>query len=191
MMRAQQKAPRGATITNGINVTALNETIDAVRGDNEMANFQFRVKNKWMGADLNRTEIEGFFGACADHPHEKGPFTLDNAEPSLLLGCGSAPNPVEYVLHALAGCLTSTMIYHAAARGITVEEASSALEGDLDLRGFLGLSDDVRKGFKAVRVKIRAKSDATPQELTELAKFSPVYDIVSNSLPVEVIVETY
>ena len=83
------------------------------------------------------------------------------------------------------------MVYHAAARGIEIGEVNSELEGDLDLRGFLGLSDKVRKGFHTVRVRMRVRSDADPQTLASLAKFSPVYDIVSNSLPVEVNVETY
>ncbi len=190
-MRAQQKAPRGSTMTNGINVTGLNETITAIKGNPDIARSQFRVKNKWLGADLNRSVIKGFFGAGAEHVHDKGPFMVDNAEPPVLLGDGSAPNPVEYVLHALAGCMTTTMIYHAAARGITVDEVSSELEGDIDLRGFLGLSDDVPRRFSAVRVKIRAKTSATPDTLEALAKYSPVYDIVSNSLPVEVTIETY
>ena len=104
-----------------------------------------------------------------------------------LLGGDKAANPVEFVLHALAACLTTTMVYHAASRGIVIKTVSSELEGDIDVRGFPGLADDVRK----VRVKMRVQSDAPAQQLAELAKFSPVYDIVSNSLPVEVTVETH
>ena len=111
---------------------------------------------------------------------------MDNAEPPVLLGEGEAPNPVEYVLHALAGCLTTTMVYHAAARGIAVESVTSELEGDLDLQGFLGLDEEVRKGFSVIRVAMRVKSDADVETLKSLTQFSPVYDIVSKSLPVEV-----
>jgi uncharacterized OsmC-like protein len=118
-------------------------------------------------------------------------FELDNGEPPVLLGADQAPNPVEYVLHALVGCLTTTLVYHAAARGITVESVESRLEGDLDLRGFLGLSEEVRKGFQAVRVQMRVKSSASPSVLRALAQYSPVYDIVSKSLPVDVSVETH
>jgi uncharacterized OsmC-like protein len=106
-----------------------------------------------------------------------------------LLGEGAAANPVEFVLHALAGCLTTSMIYHAAARGIEVESVTSELQGDLDLRGFLGMDDTVRKGFSAVRVKMRVKSDADVETLKSLTQYSPVYDIVSKSLPVEISVE--
>ena len=190
-MSIQEATLPEPTVTNGVNVTALFETIDAVRQDQEIAKFQFRLKNKWMGGDQNRTTIEDFFGAGQTHTHANGPFTIDNAEPPILLGEGAAPNPVEYVLHALSGCLTTTMVYHAAARGITVDEVSSSLEGDLDLRGFLGMSDEVRKGFHNIRVKIRARSDADPETLASLAQFSPVYDIVSKSLPVDIVVETY
>jgi len=101
----------------------------------------------------------------------------------------SAPNPVEFVLHALAGCLTTTTTYHAAVQGIVIEAIDSALEGDLDLRGIFGLSAEVRKGFSEVRVRMRIKSSASVDELRELAMFSPVFDIVSNSVPVKLIIE--
>lgn len=179
------------TVTNGVNVTALFETIDAVKQNTDIANFRFQASNRWLGGDSNRSEIAGFYGALQPHEHARGPFEVDNAEPPILLGDGAAPNPVEYVLHALAGCLTTTMVYHAAARGMEIEEVSSELEGDLDLRGFLGLSTSVRKGFHQIRVKIRAKSEAKPEDLRALAQYSPVYDIVSNSLPVDVVVETH
>ncbi len=178
-------------IVNGVNVTALGETIEAIGENNAIAKFQFRATNQWLGCDLNRTTIAGFFGACDEHPHTQGPFSIDNAEPPVLLGEGEAPNPVEYILHALIGCLTTTMVYHAAARNIAVAEVSSELEGDLDLRGFLGMSDDVRQGFQTIRVKMRVKSNAAAEELYALTKFSPVYDIVSNSVPVHIEVETY
>lgn len=185
---ANQDAP---TVTNGVNVSALFETVDAVKQNPQIADFQFRASNKWIGADHNRTTISGFRGACADHAHANGPFVMDNAEPPTLLGEGAAPNPVEYVLHALAGCLTTTMVYHAAARDIEVQSVTSELQGDLDLRGFLGLDDDVRKGFSTVRVKLHVKSDADIETLMSLIQYSPVYDIVSKSLPVEVSIEKY
>jgi uncharacterized OsmC-like protein len=190
-MTRENAVENDPVVTNGVNVTALSETIDAVRQNTDIAKFQFRASNQWLGGDNNRTTIEDFDGACETHQHANGPFVAYNAEPPVLLGEGTAPSPVEYVLHALAGCLTTTMVYHAAARGIEIGEVNSELEGDLDLRGFLGLSDKVRKGFHTVRVRMRVRSDADPQTLASLAKFSPVYDIVSNSLPVEVNVETY
>jgi uncharacterized OsmC-like protein len=181
-----QEAP---TITNGVNVSALFETVDAVVQTPQIADFQFRASNHWLGGDHNRTVIKGFQGAGAEHVHKNGPFVMDNAEPPILLGEDAAANPVEYVLHALAGCLTTTMTYHAAARGIEVKSITSELEGDLDLHGFLGLDDDVRKGFSVVRVKMQVNSDTDVETLQSLIQYSPVYDIVSKSLPVEVRVE--
>ncbi len=183
---AKQDTP---AVTNGVDVDALFETIDAVKQNPQIADFQFRASNQWIGADHNRTTISGFRGACDEHTHAKGPFVLDNAEPPVLLGEGAAANPVEFVLHALAGCLTTSMVYHAAARGIEVESVTSELQGDLDLRGFLGIDDTVRKGFSAVHVKMRVKSDADVETLKSLTQYSPVYDIVSKSLPVEISVE--
>jgi uncharacterized OsmC-like protein len=189
-MTQQAAAMQKPTVRNGVNVTALFETIEAVKGNQEIAQFQFRARNRWMGGDHNQSTIEGFHGACQERMHVQA-FELDNGEPAVLLGADRHANPVEYVLHALTGCLTTTLAYHAAARGITIEAIDSTVEGDLDLRGFLGLSDKVRKGFHAVRVRMRVKSSADPSMLRDLARFSPVYDIVSNSLPVEVSVETY
>jgi uncharacterized OsmC-like protein len=116
---------------------------------------------------------------------------MDADEPPVLLGHDTGANPVEFILHALAACLTTTMVYHAASRGIAIRAVDSALEGDLDLRGFLGISNEVRKGYHTIRVKMRVKSEAKPDMLRELAQFSPVYDVVSRSVPVDVVVETY
>jgi uncharacterized OsmC-like protein len=184
-----QESAQAPNMTNGVNVDALFETIGAVKQNPAIADFQFRASNRWIGGDHNRSTISGFRGACDEQVHASGPFEMDNAEPPVLLGQGAAANPVEYVLHALAGCLTTTMVYHAAARGIDVEEVSSELEGDLDLKGFLGLDENVRKGFHMVRVKMRVKSEANAATLKSLAQYSPVYDIVSKSLPVDVAVE--
>ena len=190
-MTTQTTAPREQTITNGVNVTALFDTIRAVKANPDLGNFQFRAKNRWLDGGHNRSTIQDFYGAGKEDDTRTRPFVLDSGEPPILLGEDTGANPVEYVLHALAGCLTTTMVYHAASRGIRVEAVESELEGDLDIRGFLGLSNAVRKGYHHVRVRMRAKSDAPGEKLAELAKFSPVYDIVSNSLPVEVVVEAY
>ena len=188
-MANQNLAVSEAVVRNGVDVTALFATIDAVKANPDIAQFQFRAKNSWKGGDHNHITIDDFHGALQDIPHARA-FELDNGEPPVLLGRDDNPNPVEYVLHALIGCLTTTMAYHAAARGIAIEAIDSRLEGDLDLRGFLGLSNTVRKGLHTIRVVMRVKSEGSAPVLRELAKYSPVYDIVSNSLPVEVKVET-
>lgn len=187
----QSGAPKLGAPMNGVDVHALGNTIAAVRADSSLAQFQFRVRNRWLEGGHNRSTIQSFFGAGQEDTLRAEPFVLDNAEPPVLLGRDESANPVEYVLHALVGCLTTTMVYHAAARGIAVEAVNSEIEGDLDLRGFLGLSETVRKGFHHVRVKLHVQSKADSETLAALAKFSPVYDIVSQSLPVVVNVETY
>ncbi len=184
---AQQNA--NPTITNGVNVDALFETIGAVKSEPEIAEFEFRASNRWLGGDHNRSRIAGFRGACEEHVHANGPFEMDNAEPPVLLGEGASANPVEYVLHALAGCLTTTMVYHAAARGIEIEDVSSELSGDLNLMGFLGLDETVRKGFQEIHVTMKVRGEADTEVLKSLAQYSPVYDIVSNSLPVGITIE--
>jgi uncharacterized OsmC-like protein len=179
-----------ASIINGVNVTALGETVAAVQGNPEIAKFQFRAKNKWLGGGHNRSEIKGFYGACQEDVSRTEPFVLDNAEPPVLLGEDQGANPVEYVLHALAGCMTTTMVYHAAARGITIESVETELEGDLDLHGFLRLDESVRNGYENIRVNFKVKSDATPEQLADLACISPVFDIVSNPVAVSVDIQT-
>jgi uncharacterized OsmC-like protein len=178
-------------IVNGVDVTALTETIDAIKGNAEIAKFNFRATNRWMGGDKNRTTIKEFSGALTEHRDGIQAFIVDNGEPDVLLGHDDAPNPAEWLLHALIGCMTTTTAYHAAARGITVEAIDSQIEGDLDLRGFLGLSTEVRKGYGAIRVRMRVKTNATPETIKALTTMSPVHDCLARSVPINVHVETY
>ena len=190
-MTTQQTAERQRVKMNGVDVTGVFETIDAIKADTELAKFQFRAANTWIDGGHNRSTIQGFYGCRAEDGSRTEPFVFDADEPPVLLGRDAGANPVEFLLHGLAACLTTTMVYHAAARGIEIEAVDSTLEGDIDLRGFLGISETVRKGYHDVRVRMRVKSEAKPETLRELAEFSPVYDVVSNSLPVDVMVETY
>jgi len=180
-------------IINGLDVDRFYEMVDAITEKPEIAKFTFRAKNQWIKGGHNRTTIDEFYGACETHKHRK-PFVLDKDEPPVLLGEDQGANPVEYLLAALAGCLTSTLIYHAAAKGIAIEAVESTLEGDLDGRGFLGLSEDVRNGYEGIKVKFFIKSDASEEQLKELVelaqKRSPVFDIVTNRTPVSVQLET-
>lgn len=176
-------------IRNGVDVTALFATIDAVKQDPAVAEFRFRARNRWLGGDANRTTVSGFYGAKQEQPHAQ-PFEMECGEPPVLLGRDRGANPVEFLLNALIGCLTTTLVYHAAARGLNVEAIDSELEGDLDLRGFLGISPDVRKGYSEIRVTMRVKSRAAPQVLRQLAQYSPVFEVCSRALPVQLTVET-
>jgi uncharacterized OsmC-like protein len=175
---------------NGVNVEELFKTVDAVKKTAAIAKFRFRADNTWLEGGHNRTSIRNFYGAGGEDTSRKTPFVLDADEPKVLLGTDRGANPVEYVLTALAGCLTTSLVYHAAARGIAVEEVESHLEGDLDLRGFLGLSEEVRNGYENIRVTFKIKADATEEQLRELVQLaqnrSPVFDIISHPVPVSV-----
>jgi uncharacterized OsmC-like protein len=189
-MTKAQAAP-ATTFLNGVNVTALFETIDAIVANSAIARFNFRASNAWMGGDRNRSTIKEFTGALGEHRTGVQAFIADNGEPEVLLGDDDAPNPVEWLLHALIGCMTTSTAYHAAAGGVAIEAIDSEIDGDLDLRGFLGLSTDVRKGYSAIRVRMRVKTQAEPEAIKAFTKMSPVLDVVSRSVPVSVSVETY
>lgn len=179
-------------ILNGVDVNGIFSTIEAVEGNGEIARFKFRNSNKWIEGGLNRSEISGFYGACQEFSDRK--FVLENDEPPVLLSNDKAPNPVENLLHALAGCITTTLVYHAAAKGIKVEEMETKFEGDLDLRGFLGLPGAKRRGYEQIRVAVKVKADASEEEIEELVKLaekrSPVFDTISNPVDIKVTLET-
>lgn len=176
-------------VVNGMNVSQFADIMEAVRERPELGRFQFRAQNQWLGGGHNRTRIKDFYGACQEDASRAQAFLLDADEPLVLLGEDNAPDPVEYVLHALAACLTRTLIYNAAANGIEIEEVESTLEGDLDMQALLGLRDDVRLGYQNISVHFRIKSDAPVEQLEPLMKLSPVFDIVSNPVPVQIHVE--
>ncbi len=177
-------------IVNGVNVERLGETVKAIQQNSTLAASRFRATNRWINGGHNRSSIQGFYAAGQEDTSRSVPFVLDAGEPPVLLGENEGPNPVEFVLHALAACLTTSLVYHAAARGIRVESVESRLEGDLDLQGFLGVSDKVRRGYKEIRVHFTVKADASAEQLKELTTFSPVHDIVSNPVPVSISVST-
>ncbi|MFN7116000.1 MAG: OsmC family protein [Saprospiraceae bacterium] len=175
---------------NGVDINRLHGTIQAVQANPALADFYFRAENQWIDCGHNRSTIQNFYGAGQEDTSRKQAFVMDNDEPDVLLGADNGANPVEYVLHALAGCLTTTLVYHAAARGIKVESVSSTYEGYLDLRGFLGIDPDVPRGYQHIKVTFDIKGDLTQaqkQELIELGQqFSPVYGTVTNPVKVEV-----
>jgi uncharacterized OsmC-like protein len=176
-------------VVNGVSVTKLVQTVGVIQGNPSIANFNFRAKGRWINGGHNQTTINDFYGACQTHSRNQ-PFVFDKDEPPVLLGTDQGANPVEYALAALNGCLTTSLIYHAAAQGISIDEVETTLSGDLDLHGFLGLDENVRNGYEKIKVNFRVKSDAPREkvrELVELAqKRSPVFDIVSHPTPVEV-----
>ena len=174
-----------ANVKNGVNVDQLVETIGHIQEQPELANFEFRAKNNWIDGGHCVSSIKSFYGAGQEDTSRQETFTMECDHPNVLLGYDKAPTPPEVVLHALSSCLTGAMVYHAAANGINIEGADSSIKGNVDLHGFLGLDPEVRTGFDGITVTLRVKSDATVEQLENLAKFSPVFDIVTNPTPVK------
>lgn len=173
---------------NGVDTGKLMETVEAIRNDPALARSEFRATNRWVDGGFNRTQVNDFHAAGEEISHEKR-FELAADEPTVLLGKDQAANPVEHLLAALSSCMTTSMVYHAAADGIKLEELESDFSGELDLQGFLGLRDDVRPGYQSIKASFRVRGDVDPEKLAEYVKFSPVYDVVSKSVPVSVHVE--
>lgn len=176
-------------IINGVDVDDLFTTIDTIKAKPTMAKFKFRLQNQWQGGSLNHSTVGGFYGAGQELSRTKS-FLLKADEPTILLGKDAAANPVEHLLHALAACLTTSMVYHAAARGIQLEEVESAFDGDIDLHGFLGLDQNVRKGYREIRVNFKVKADVPDEQLQEIVALgtesSPVFDSLTKGVPVSV-----
>jgi uncharacterized OsmC-like protein len=185
-MATAQKLPE---IINGVNVSDLFTTIDAIKASPAIAKFNFRIRNEWEGGSQNRSTVGAFHGAGQEVSRPR-PFVLEADEPPVLLGKDGAANPVEYLLHALAACLTTSMVYHAAAQGIRIEEVESSLEGDIDLRGFLELDQNVRKGYEGIRVNFKIKADVPDEQLQGIVQLgtghSPVFDSLTGGVPVSV-----
>ena len=179
---------------NGVDVPRLFATLDAVKGQNEIAKFQFRASNTWVNGTHNRSELSGFFGAMQEMEH-KNVTVLDADHPAVLVGEDHGPTPIEFVLHAIAACLTSGLANIAAARGIQLHKVTSTVEGDIDLLGILGLSDGtVRNGYQQIRVTFHIDGDADEEKLRALVeqsrRRSAVYDVLTNHTPVIIDVVT-
>lgn len=175
---------------NGLDVQAAYDTIDAIKADSGLARFQFRARNTWIDGGTNRSMIRDFYGAGREDNSRTTSFEFTNGEPPVLLGNNEGANPVEFLLHALAGCVTTTFVLHATARGITIDELSTELEGDMDLRGLLGLDESVSPGYEQIRIRMNVKADCSDQQLDELLDYtqqhSPVCNTVCRPVPVKV-----
>lgn len=176
------------TVRNGVDTAALFATLDAVKANPDLAKFQFRASNTWVSGTHNRSTIDGFFGATQEMSHEKA-WTLDADHPAVLVGEDQGPTPAEYLLHALAACLTSGLANIAAARGVTLTEVRSTVEGDINLLGILGLSDEVRNGFENIKVTFTLSGD-DPEKLRKVVEQSrersAVFDVITNGVPVTI-----
>lgn len=190
-MTHQDTVAQQATHINGLDVQAAADTIAAVQADKSLAKFQFRARNTWIDGGENRSTIKDFFGVGAEDTSRPVAFEFTNGEPPVLLGKNEGANPVEFLLHALAGCVTTTFILHAMARGITVRELSTELKGDIDLQGILGLDDSVPAGYEQIGIRMRVTADCSDEELDDLLAYAQAHSPVCNTVcrPVRVVID--
>jgi uncharacterized OsmC-like protein len=189
MEMAKEMAQEKEKFVNGINVDQLSGTIDNIRENPEIARFKFRATNQWVAGTHNQATVKDFFGALKEDS-SRDPMVFEIDEPPVLCGTNLGVNPVEFLLVALSGCLTTSMIAHAAARGIEIRKVESRYEGDLDVRGFLGMSDDVPVAYQKIGVYFNIDADIPEdrkEELVEMAKkYSPVYNSITKPISVSV-----
>jgi uncharacterized OsmC-like protein len=179
------------TTRNGLNIEQMGQTVEALKNDPSLAQFEFRARNQWINGGENRSSIQGFYGAGAEDESRTAPFVFTNGEPPVLLGNNEGANPVEFLLHALAGCVTTTMILHAAARGIQIRSLSTELVGNIDVQGLLALDDSVPVGYESIRIRMDIEADASDEEIDDLLAFAEGHSPVCNTVcrPVPVMIE--
>jgi len=179
-------------LRNGVDTTALFATLDVVKADPEIAEFQFRAENTWINGTHNRTVIHRFFGAKQELEHRQ-PTVIEADHPNVLVGADHAPTPVEYLLHAISACITSGLANIAAARGVILTEVSSTVEGDINVLGILGLDPTVRNGYTGIRMTFTMKGDEPDKlraVLEQSVRRSAVYDVLTNGVPISIDVVT-
>jgi uncharacterized OsmC-like protein len=184
-----------ATVRNGVDTNTMFATLDAIKAQPEIAQFRFRARNRWLGGAHNRSTIKDFYAACAEDTSRTEAFTLDAGEPAILLGADTGPNPAEYLLHALAACVTTSLVYSAAARGVRLTSVESMLEGDLNVQDAMGTNtEDYRNGFERIRMTVTISGDAPAERLRQVVQRgtdrSVVFDSISNGVPISVDVIT-
>ena len=193
MTTTDMTAEAASPMRNGVDTATLFATLDAVRQAPEAARFQFRARNQWVSGTHNRTTIGDYFGVGEERAHE-ATFVFDADHPAILVGTDRGPTPAEFVLHALASCLTAGLANIAAARKIRLTEVRSTVTGDIDLNGILGLNPGVRNGYQQITVTFTIKGDAPAEKLRELVDQSrarsAVYDVITGRVPVTIEVDT-
>ena len=189
-MNAQTALQETTNTTNGLDMETLVGTVEAIKQDPSLGAFEFRATNQWINGGENRSRIKEFYGAGGEDESRSEAFTFTNGEPPVLLGANEGANPVEFLLHALAGCVTTTIVLHAAARGIQIERLATELVGNIDVQGLLALDDTVPVGYEQIQINIDIKADCSNEELDELLAFakehSPVCNTVCRPVPVMV-----
>lgn len=177
------------THLNGFDLNAIDNTINALKENPNIAKFKFRVKNKWNSGVRNTSSIQGFYGACQEDTTRETPFEIETDMPFVLNGSNTAPNPPEFLLHSLASCMTTSMMLLASSKGIEVDDVIIKIEGDLNLNGFLGLDKKIHKKYEKIKVSINIEGDLTENERDELlilSKKSPIYNTILNPVAIDV-----
>jgi len=190
-MNTEQAVAKEVVMTvNGLDVQGMGDTVQAITNDPSLGQFEFRAENQWINGGENRSTIKGFYGAGAEDESRDEPFVFTNGEPPVLLGNNEGANPVEFLLHALAGCVTTTIVLHAAARGIEINRLSTRLIGVIDVQGLLNLGDDVPVGYQNIDIQMSIDAECSDDELDELLAFSkqhsPVCNTVCRPVPVSI-----
>ncbi|CFX16404.1 putative redox protein, regulator of disulfide bond formation [Candidatus Filomicrobium marinum] len=180
-----------ALLINGLDVTAARNTIAAIQADKSLARFQFRARNTWISGGENRSTIRDFYGVGREDDSRTMTFEFTNGEPAVLLGDNEGANPVEFLLHALAGCVTTTFVLHAMARGIHIRDLSTELAGDIDLQGLLGIDESVPPGYEQIRIRMHVEADCSEKDLEDLMTYAQQHSPVCNTVcrPVPVVIE--
>jgi uncharacterized OsmC-like protein len=190
MTAMQQATMQQPTHMNGLPLQGIVDTVAAIKANGDLARFHFRARNQWIDGGVNRSTIQDFYGAGREDNSRGIAFEFTNGEPPVLLGNNEGANPVEFLLHALAGCVTTTFVLHATARGIRITELSTELEGNLDVRGLLGLDDTVSPGYDQIRIRMHVKADCPDKELDDLFAYthqhSPVCNTVCRPVPIRI-----
>ncbi|MFA9430573.1 OsmC family protein [Egicoccus sp. AB-alg2] len=175
-------------VRNGVDVATLFATLDAVRGQRDLAHFTFRAKNRWVSGTHSQNTSQGFHGAGEEREHERT-FVFDADHPAVLVGRDNGPTPVEFLLYALASCITAGIGNIATARGVVLTRVESTVVGDIDLQGIFGMSGAVRNGYEKVQMRLTIEGDAPAETLREIVEQSrsrsAVYDVLTNGIPVE------
>jgi uncharacterized OsmC-like protein len=179
---------------NGVQTPDLLATINAVKASPDLAKFRFRASNRWVSGTYSESRVEAFSGAGGDHTHITE-FRYAADHPTVLVGLDRGPTPIEFLLHGLAACITAGIGNIAAVRGITLTSVESRVEGDIDLRGILGLSDQVRNGYERIRISFDIAGDASAEKLRGIVEQgvarSAVFDVLTSGVPVDVSITTH
>jgi uncharacterized OsmC-like protein len=178
------------TVNNGVNVQALLDAREALKGAPEATKFTWRATCKWQDGTYSTSKVQSFFGLGQEQNH-KTETSFEADHPEVFASEDRGITPIEYVLVGLASCLTAGVAAVAQNRGVQLRSVESTLEGKMDIRGILGMDSDVRNGYDDIKVKFKIDADAPKKDIEAIVaqsqKRSAVYDVITN--PVNVTVE--